>query len=834
MVQASTVLSAALGPPELSPYGLLSLAGAIQTLSMHSILQPNPAVDPFRRRRPKIGAWLSPGNTSLAFIAAVVIIHVLLGTYIPSPSSGSSQVELEDPPDVAPQRSAFARAFPGCLERPTVGVVKAAGSQPDCHGNADLKVETLNRIPKIIHQTDKSLDLSPTLQRLSATWVAMNPGWEVRHYDDDDCLAIVASEFPEYLDAYRALPKPVERADFFRYLVVLRYGGVYADMDTECRVPLDDYISEGDTLVAGWENEFPSVAWRVKRGYSRQRQLLQWALAGAPGHPALRAVCDHIQRSATALFSTDANTDTLDRTGPGAWTDAVLGYAMSPAGREAGSPWRVRLLPQVAFGAFGLDGLPGDAPGILIRHHFQGSWKENVHCNRWSKSFLLPRMALRWLRGEAWAKPPVFAPEYLLRPGSAGAQPEVPAYIPHVSGFSWSPDALSWSSRAQHDACLIKLTQQSLLEWDDFGPPVPHPVSVAWSPPFTMLVHSAGAEAAARRDGHDVSAHITAWGSWQAGWVPPLRSGPTAAEALLGVLGGGAGAGDGRPALLVDVGAGVGLFSLSAAARGCAVLAVEPEAAHRALLEASAAANGWAGLVTVVGEVPGGAEDAGAGLGGGVPLARARPGPGGCRAGEEAEGAAEPLDGLLEGALRDGLLGGAPGAAASLLRLGGPGGPGPGGPRSALEGAGRLLGGELLPHVPHPAAVLLEAGPGEGAAATAAALRRLEERHGYTGGLFHAGQWCAPALQGGHTWCRCTPGELSRRLSAGEVPEPWQHVNSSSILLLHSSAAEGEAGARWLAMMQKAAGPRRGCLPDCRFEKKPADSAIPSRVPRQG
>lgn len=58
-----------------------------------------------------------------------------------------------------------------------------------------------------------------------------------------------------------------------RLQVVLRYGGVYADMDTECRVPLDSYLSDSDTLVAGWENEFRYVPEQIKRSYSRQRQV---------------------------------------------------------------------------------------------------------------------------------------------------------------------------------------------------------------------------------------------------------------------------------------------------------------------------------------------------------------------------------------------------------------------------------------------------------------------------------------------------------------------------------------------------------------------------------
>ena len=40
---------------------------------------------------------------------------------------------------------------------------------------------------------------------------------------------------------YRTLPKAVERADFFRYLVILRHGGMYADSDVECMMPIEDW-----------------------------------------------------------------------------------------------------------------------------------------------------------------------------------------------------------------------------------------------------------------------------------------------------------------------------------------------------------------------------------------------------------------------------------------------------------------------------------------------------------------------------------------------------------------------------------------------------------------
>ena len=40
-------------------------------------------------------------------------------------------------------------------------------------------------------------------------------------------------------------------------------------------------------------------------------------------------------------------------------------------------PFNVRIMPKVIFGAhpLGYDGLAGDDPGIVVLHHFLGSWK---------------------------------------------------------------------------------------------------------------------------------------------------------------------------------------------------------------------------------------------------------------------------------------------------------------------------------------------------------------------------------------------------------------------------------------------------------------------------
>lgn len=70
--------------------------------------------------------------------------------------------------------------------------------------------------------------------------------------------------------------------------MVLRYGGLYADIDTECGMNLEDILQPEDGFVAGWEQEFPTQDMAIGYKFARQRQILQWVFAASPGHPLLQ------------------------------------------------------------------------------------------------------------------------------------------------------------------------------------------------------------------------------------------------------------------------------------------------------------------------------------------------------------------------------------------------------------------------------------------------------------------------------------------------------------------------------------------------------------------
>lgn len=228
---------------------------------------------------------------------------------------------------------------------------------------------------KIIHQTNKAPTTNPELLGYQNTWTDHNPGWTIKFYDDAQAAEFVKTEAAEYFKAYMQIKEPVVRADFFRYIVLYKSGGLYSDVDTECLAPLKQTAE----LTVGMEADFASYSDAIARTYSRQIQVLQWTLmARSAGHPIFKAACDSIkgfvERGVFQDFKNWYGHDraVLEFSGPGLWTDMVLSYITRYGMKD------VALLPQIRWGS--LDQVASEGTEVL--HHFRGSWKiRNLQSN---------------------------------------------------------------------------------------------------------------------------------------------------------------------------------------------------------------------------------------------------------------------------------------------------------------------------------------------------------------------------------------------------------------------------------------------------------------------
>lgn len=97
--------------------------------------------------------------------------------------------------------------------------------------------------PKIIWQTHEweYADLPKNFLATSMTWQNLNPTWEYRYVSAANRVGDV-KEFDETLYKLYLFADGMTQADIWRYVSIYKYGGVYADMDSICVMPLDYLI----------------------------------------------------------------------------------------------------------------------------------------------------------------------------------------------------------------------------------------------------------------------------------------------------------------------------------------------------------------------------------------------------------------------------------------------------------------------------------------------------------------------------------------------------------------------------------------------------------------
>ena len=166
-------------------------------------------------------------------------------------------------------------------------------------------------IPKIIWQTYKDpYDMLMDYMHDSInTWRGLNPDYDYRYMDDTQAAEFVLNEYgQEWHDLFVGLPVGVMRGDLWRYMIIYKYGGVYADLDTECLEPISVWMKEDKEFIVCPEND---------------KDFCQWTFAAASGHPFLKSVLDYIKQK---LTNPDYNKQHFvhEHTGPTAWSNGIL------------------------------------------------------------------------------------------------------------------------------------------------------------------------------------------------------------------------------------------------------------------------------------------------------------------------------------------------------------------------------------------------------------------------------------------------------------------------------------------------------------------------------
>lgn len=190
------------------------------------------------------------------------------------------------------------------------------------------------RIPRIIHQTYASPSVPPNLAANVDALRALNPDWQYRYWSDKLVHDFIYSYYGwDVLRSYlRINPRyGAARADLFRYLCLYQFGGVYLDIKSSCRQPLDEFIRDDDVYILSQWHHFDRPVGQREGIWPELSSIpggeyQQWHIIAAPGHPFLAAVLERVLRNISRyneVLDGVGGLGTLRVTGPIAYTLAI-------------------------------------------------------------------------------------------------------------------------------------------------------------------------------------------------------------------------------------------------------------------------------------------------------------------------------------------------------------------------------------------------------------------------------------------------------------------------------------------------------------------------------
>lgn len=177
-------------------------------------------------------------------------------------------------------------------------------------------------IPKIIFQTCsfKKNEIPEYIKIHQDTWIENNPDWEYRYYDDTDCDNFILFEYPEYFKIYNSIKLPFARADFWRYFALYHFGGIYADIDTVCLKPLNEWVDLQKDFIT-------SSNFIAELGENYE----QWAFATTPKNIFIKAVIDKMLKRIQDTLDKGNTEINVYHTSPYMFTEALKELLPNPS-----------------------------------------------------------------------------------------------------------------------------------------------------------------------------------------------------------------------------------------------------------------------------------------------------------------------------------------------------------------------------------------------------------------------------------------------------------------------------------------------------------------------
>lgn len=192
-------------------------------------------------------------------------------------------------------------------------------------------------IPKIIHQSYLSGDLPKKIEENIKKIKRINNTWEYRFYSERDIVSFIQKHYSkDIIEAYNKINPEygAARADFFRYLLLYKEGGLWLDIKSTIKRPLDSTLKKDDYFILSqWQNKmgekYQGYGLCPELNHIPGGEFQQWHILTAPKNPAIKKV---IENTILRINNYDIKTHGIGRrgvlltTGPIIYTLSILSY----------------------------------------------------------------------------------------------------------------------------------------------------------------------------------------------------------------------------------------------------------------------------------------------------------------------------------------------------------------------------------------------------------------------------------------------------------------------------------------------------------------------------
>jgi len=162
-------------------------------------------------------------------------------------------------------------------------------------------------IPKLIHQTWKDLNVPDEFRQLSCTWKQKHEDWRYCFWTDEMNRNFIKTHFPYFLNRYDNYPSNIQRVDAIRYFLLYKFGGVYIDLDFECKSCIDPLLYNAQCVFGKEPEEHCSI-------HNKEFIISNAFMATVPGHPFFALLCSELRLERKVIDH--RNNNILESTGP--------------------------------------------------------------------------------------------------------------------------------------------------------------------------------------------------------------------------------------------------------------------------------------------------------------------------------------------------------------------------------------------------------------------------------------------------------------------------------------------------------------------------------------